>query len=184
MIVSDNLILPFESEIDYSTFSIFISERELEDAEFNILEYLRAIPKETREEMLLQLYEVRSKFVYNPGRVCSGDSMDMILRILERRALTLREVKPYLDRKRRYTSHDVVSSFSRPSQPVQQREHHNEIEKTSLSTSQQDRRRLPGSILNRKSPAIPETLEQLKRHAQEVKEKLLRADGRMLPQIN
>ncbi|XP_059590457.1 probable arabinosyltransferase ARAD1 isoform X5 [Vitis vinifera] len=78
VIVSDQIELPYEDEIDYTQFSIFFSDKEALEPGY-MIEQLRQIPKERWVEMWRHLKYISHhyEFQYPPKK---GDAIDMLWR--------------------------------------------------------------------------------------------------------
>ena len=78
VIVSDQIELPYEDEIDYTQFSIFFSDKEALEPGY-MIEQLRQIPKERWIEMWRHLKYISHhyEFQYPPKK---GDAIDMLWR--------------------------------------------------------------------------------------------------------
>lgn len=78
VIVSDQIELPFEDEIDYSQFSVFFSFKEALQPGY-MIDQLRKFPKEKWTEMWRQLKSISHhyEFEYPPKR---EDAVDMLWR--------------------------------------------------------------------------------------------------------
>lgn len=68
VIVSDTIELPFEGMLDYSNFSIFISVDNALEPDW-LVNRLRNITKERRQQYRLDLARVQSKFEYGNGNL-------------------------------------------------------------------------------------------------------------------
>jgi len=78
VIVSDQIELPFEDELDYSQFSIFFSAKEALKPGY-MVKQLRRIPKERWVSMWKRLKKISHHFEFqHPPK--SGDAVNMIWR--------------------------------------------------------------------------------------------------------
>ncbi|KAJ3678272.1 hypothetical protein LUZ60_002075 [Juncus effusus] len=96
VIISDRIELPFESEIDYSSFSLFYSVEESLRENY-LLEQLRGVGKERWEEMWGRVKEVTKHFEFHYP-VEKEDAVDLIWREVRRK---VPEVKREVNRNRR-----------------------------------------------------------------------------------
>lgn len=71
VIVSDNIVLPFEGTIDYSDFSVFVAVSDALTPNW-LVTHLRSIPSKKRDEFRQKMSEVQPVFEYetgNPGSI-------------------------------------------------------------------------------------------------------------------
>ena len=80
VIINDRLLLPFESFLDWSSFALFIPERQfLYDPTFNLGETLAGIPLDQIRRMQKNLEMVKKHFVWHEDRIEPGDVIDMLV---------------------------------------------------------------------------------------------------------
>lgn len=87
-------VQPFESLLDWSDFSISVTEHQLE--EHNIVDLLKAIPAARVHELQNNVRRVRHHFMYHEGKPLHSDALDFFVRELASRTSDLRGVKRFL----------------------------------------------------------------------------------------
>jgi len=68
VIVSDNIVLPFEGTIDYSDFSVFVAVSDALTPNW-LVTHLRSIPSKQRDEFRRKMSEVQPVFEYENGHL-------------------------------------------------------------------------------------------------------------------
>lgn len=110
VVISDEIELPFEDDLDYSSFCIFIKTRDAVRSGF-VIDLLRNVSADHWTRMWTRLQEVDRHFRYqHPTQ--PEDAVHMTWRAIRRKVPKL---KLYLNRKRRY---QFASPFSKPKRSI------------------------------------------------------------------
>lgn len=81
VLLVDDLVLPFESSLDWDTIAISLPVRRVfNDPSFDFIRYLEDIPIERRERMRAAGRAARHALTFHDGRIEPGDAVDLIVR--------------------------------------------------------------------------------------------------------
>ncbi|KAI9105554.1 exostosin family-domain-containing protein [Phlyctochytrium arcticum] len=93
VMICDYCMLPYEDLIDYKSFMVFISVKQIMTPGYNFMDELAKIPQERVEQMQRNMLLVRKHFVWREGAPEPGDPLDMMVRNLARQAMLVRGFK-------------------------------------------------------------------------------------------